>query len=80
MIIIMIIILTTILTKCCDDLLPGEACGAEQQHVEGGQDGDRGEQGVTRALLPHRPVYHRHGQVPDGGGGTDNHHQDIKKV
>ena len=28
------------------DLCPGRALGAQEQHVEGGQDGDRGEERV----------------------------------
>ena len=49
--------LTDIVTQSSDDLLPGDAGGAEEQHVEGGQDGDRGEQGVPRPLLHIRAEY-----------------------
>ena len=58
-------------TQCFDDLLPGDPSCAQHQHVEGGQDGERGEQTVASALLSHLVLNHGHGEVPDCIRGTD---------
>ncbi len=53
-------------TECGENLLPGVACCAHQQHVQGRQDRDGGEEGVPGGGVAEAASHQASGQPPYG--------------